>query len=77
MTPPKFRPLGQPDMRFADAKVVTKYHTFWVAGRGGGRTFKNVGLSFFCCITERQPSLAVGRDFLDFQVFGGRGCLEK
>jgi hypothetical protein len=65
-------------MRFADAKVVTKYHTFWVAGRGGGRTFKNdVGLSLFCCITEGQPSLAVGQDFLVSGFFGGRGGLEK
>jgi len=65
-------------MRFADAKVVTEYHTFWVAGRGGGRTFKNdVGLSFFCWITEGQPSLAVGRNFLVFRFFGGRRGLEK
>jgi hypothetical protein len=44
MTPPKVRPLGQPETRFADGKYVTKPHTFWVAGHGGGRTYKVVGI---------------------------------
>ena len=70
MTLPKFRPHGQPETRFANEKVVTKTHTFLVAGRGVGRTFKDVGLSLFgYIVTERQPSLAVGRDFLVFLVF--------
>jgi hypothetical protein len=35
VTPPKFRPFGQPETRFADEKVVTQYNAqkdglFWL-----------------------------------------------
>jgi len=78
VTPPKFRPLGQPDMRFADAKIMTKYHTFWVAGRVGGRTSKNdVGLSLFCCITEGHRRLRLV-EISSFSVFlEGEGVLRN